>query len=103
MPHRLSKSKYVAGEQRHKLLWWKVHEPFALERQPDKVLEDRLHQGRQVGPIARHRVPDGVLIELPHHAVDERVKLTGKLIDDGAPAILGSQLPRRQHIRRWTS
>src|SRR5258706_1819834 len=87
MSHRLSKSRYTAGTQCHKLLWWKVHEPNAVELQPDKVLEDRFDQGRQVGALARDRFPGGVLIDLPHQAVDERVRLTRKLIDDGAPAI----------------
>src|SRR6266550_3602551 len=87
MPHRLSKSRYTAGVQCHKLLWWKVHEPNALELQPDKVLKDRFDQGKQVGEIARGRFPGGVLIDLPHTAVDERVKRTRRLIDDGAPAI----------------
>src|SRR5947208_84296 len=85
MPYRLSKSKYTAGVQCHKLLWWKVHEPEAIELQPDKVLQDRFDQGAQVGALARDRFPGGVLIDLPH-AVDQRVKLTRKLIDDGAPA-----------------
>jgi uncharacterized protein DUF2779 len=87
MPHRLSKSRYTAGTQCHKLLWWKVHEPLAVELQPDKVLEDRFDQGRQVGTLARDRFPGGVLIDLPHNAYAERVALTRKLIDDGAPAI----------------
>ena len=87
MPHRLSKSRYTAGAQCHKLLWWKVHEPNALELQPDKVLQDRFDQGAQVGALARGRFPGGVLIDLPHRAVTERVALTRELIDDGAPAI----------------
>src|SRR5258707_8634853 len=87
MSHRLSKSRYTAGTQCHKLLWWKVHEPNAVELQPDKVLQDRFDQGRQVGALARDRFPGGVLIDLPHTAVADRVKLTRKLIDDGAPAI----------------
>src|SRR6266487_3071301 len=87
MPHRLSKSRYTAGVQCHKLLWWKVHEPLAVELQPDKVLQDRFDQGKQVGEIARGRFPGGVLIDLPHTAVDERVRRTRQLIDDGAPAI----------------
>src|SRR5438067_2017513 len=87
MPHRLSKSRYTAGVQCHKLLWWKVHDPYAIELQPGKVLQDRFNQGTQVGAIARTRFPGGVLIDLPHHAADERVHLTRKLIDDGAPAI----------------
>ena len=87
MSHRLSKSRYTAGVQCHKLLWWKVHEPNAVELQPDKVLQDRFDQGAQVGALARDRFPGGVLIDLPHHAVEQRVKLTRKLIDEGAPAI----------------
>src|SRR3977135_1796582 len=87
MPHRLSKSRYTAGAQCNKLLWWKVHEPLAIELQPDKVLKDRFDQGTQVGTLARDRFPGGVLIDLPHHAVNERVALTHKRIDDGSPAI----------------
>src|SRR5947199_9958174 len=87
MTFHLSKSRYTAGVQCHKLLWWKVHEPNAVELQPDKVLEDRFDQGRQVGALARDRFPDGALVDLPHNAYDERVALTRKLIDAGAPAI----------------
>ncbi len=29
-PHRLSKSRFVAGCQCHKLLWWRVHEPNSV-------------------------------------------------------------------------
>jgi len=84
---RISKSRYTAGIQCHKLLWWKVHEPLAVELQPDKVLQDRFDQGAHVGTLARDRFPGGVLVDLPHKAVAERVKRTRKLIDDGAPAI----------------
>ena len=87
MPHRLSKSRYTAGVQCHKLLWWKVHEPLAVELQPGKVLQDRFDQGKQLGELARGHFPGGVLIDLPHTAVDERVRRTRQLIDDGAPAI----------------
>lgn len=87
MPHRLSKSRYTAGVQCHKYLWWKVHEPLAVELQPNKVLEDRFDQGRHVGVLARDRFPGGVLVDLPYQAANERVAVTRKLIDDGAPAI----------------
>jgi predicted RecB family nuclease len=87
MPHRLSKSRYTAGVQCHKLLWWKVHEPLAVELQPDKVLQDRFDQGAHVGTLARRTFPGGVLVDLPYQAVSERVALTQKLIADGAPAI----------------
>jgi hypothetical protein len=87
MSHRLSKSRYTAGAQCHKLLWWKVHEPNAVELQPDKVLKDRFDQGTQVGVLARDHFPGGVLVDLPYYATEERVQLTQKLIGEGAPAI----------------
>jgi uncharacterized protein DUF2779 len=85
--HRLSKSRYTAGVQCHKLLWWKVHEPDAVELQPGRVLQDRFDQGAQVGAIARTRFPGGVLVADPHKDIANSVTLTRKLIDDGAPAI----------------
>lgn len=87
MPHRLSKSRFTAGTQCHRLLWWKVHEPGAVELQPDKVLQDRFDQGSQVTELARTRFFGGVLIALPHNAYDDRVKLTQKVLDDGVPFI----------------
>src|SRR5213595_3395868 len=87
MSHRLSKSRYTAGVQCHKLLWWKVHEPLAVELQPDKVLQDRFDQGAHVGTLARLTFPGGKLVDLPHTAYAERIALTRKLIDAGAAAI----------------
>jgi len=86
-PLGLSKSRFAAGVQCHKLLWWKVHEPGAVELQPDKVLQDRFDQGKQVGELARGRFPGGVLIDLPHHDVAERIRLTQEAIDANAPVI----------------
>src|SRR6266550_3228855 len=71
--HRLSKSRFTSGLQCHKKLWWEVHEPDALELQPDKVLQDLFDQGRQVGELARTRYPGGVLIDLPDDAIQARV------------------------------
>src|SRR5213595_1851293 len=84
---RLSKSRFTSGLQCHKKLWWEVHEPDALELQPDKVLQDLFDQGRQVGAVARARYPGGVLIDLPHHAGAARVAATEQALDAGAPAI----------------
>src|SRR2546423_13904267 len=84
---RLSKSRFTSGLQCHKKLWWEVHEPDAVELQPDKVLQDLFDQGRQVGEAARARYPGGVLIDLPHHAGAARVAATEQALDAGAPAI----------------
>jgi len=83
----LSKSRFVAGWQCPKLLWWKVHEAGAEELQPDRVLQDLFDQGQQVGELARQQFPGGVLIDLPHTAVEERLAATQAAIDAGAPAI----------------
>ncbi len=86
-PLGLSKSRFAAGVQCHKLLWWKVHEPDAVELQPDKVLQDRFDQGKQVGELARGGFPGGVLIDLPYYAVAERIRLTQAALDTKVPAI----------------
>ncbi len=83
----LSKSRFVAGWQCHKLLWWKVHEPDAAELQPGKVLQDLFDQGRHVGEVARGRFPGGVLVDLPHYQREERVAQTKEALEAGAPAI----------------
>ncbi|HEV8364161.1 MAG TPA: DUF2779 domain-containing protein, partial [Gemmatimonadaceae bacterium] len=59
MAPALTKSLFVSGHQCLKQLWWKVHEPDAVELQPDKVLQDLFDQGHQVGEIARTRFPNG--------------------------------------------
>ena len=84
---RLSKSRFVAGVQCHKLLWWKVHEPDAVELQPDRVLQDRFDQGQQVGKLAWTLFPGGLLIDLPHTAVEERLEMTREALTSDAPAI----------------
>ncbi len=85
--HRLSKSRFVAGWQCHKLLWWKVHERDAPELQPNEVLQDRFDQGAQVGEVARTRFPGGVLIDLPYYEVEARLVATTAALDDAASAI----------------
>jgi len=83
----ISKSRFVAGVQCLKLLWWKVHEPAAPELQPDRVLQDRFDQGTLVGEMAREQFPGGVLIDFPHTAWAERIEATQAAIESGAPAI----------------
>src|SRR5207249_1104682 len=84
---RLSKSRFTSGLQCHKKLWWEVHEPDAVELQPDKVLLDLWDQGREVGKAARARYPGGILIELPHNAYAERIAATQAALASGAPAV----------------
>ena len=47
-----------------------------MELQPDKVLQDRFDQGQAVGELATTLFRGGVLIDLPHDAVEERLDQT---------------------------
>jgi len=84
---RLSKSRYTAGVQCHKLLWWRVHEPDAPELKPDRELQARFDQGSRVGVAARAYVPGGVLIDLPYDQMKEKVEATRQALEDGARVI----------------
>jgi hypothetical protein len=83
---RLSKSRFVAGWQCPKLLWWRVREPDATELQPNAVLDDLFDQGNLVGQRAREEWPQGVLIDGDHHDA-ERVPRTIAAIDAGATVL----------------
>ena len=84
---RLSKSRYTAGLQCHKLLWWRVHEPAAPELKPDRVLQARFDEGTRVGEAARTHVPGGVLIDLPYDQMKEKVVATRAALGAGARVI----------------
>jgi hypothetical protein len=88
-PHqlRLSKSRFVAGSQCHKLLWLKVYEPGAVELQPDKVLQDRFDQGALVAALARDRFTGGIAIKLPPDTIEEKLAATRAALDSDPPAI----------------
>ena len=84
---RLSKSRFLTGVRCDKLLWWAVREPDAVELQPDKVLRDLFDQGHAVGELATTLFPGGVLIDLPHDAVEQRIEETREAIAGQAPAV----------------
>jgi predicted RecB family nuclease len=83
----LSKSRVMAGLQCHKLLWWMVHEAEAPELALDDQTQAVMDRGSRVGELARSYVPGGVAVGLPYNAYDERIALTRRLLDAGAPAV----------------
>lgn len=85
--YRLSKSRFTAGLQCHKLLWWRVHEPDAPELVPDAAQQAIFDQGTRVGEVARTYVPAGELVDLPHDAFAERISMTRDLLARGPRAI----------------
>lgn len=84
---RLSKSKFMSGLQCPKMLWWKVHDAQAPELATDTAGQAIFDRGHRVGELARTHVPGGVLIDLPYHALEERVAATREALAAGAPAI----------------
>ncbi len=83
----LSKSRFVAGVQCHKQLWWRVHEPDAPELVPEPALRNRFDQGAEVGRVARGYVPGGELIDLPFHQYDNKVAATRDALRRDPPAV----------------
>src|SRR6266496_2478989 len=86
-PPRLSKSRYLAGLQCHKQLWWRVHDPEAPELSPTPGRQNLFAQGREVGERARGQVPGGELIDRPLHQYDTRVAATSEVLRRDPPAI----------------
>jgi hypothetical protein len=62
MQTKLSKSKFMAGVQCLKRLYLLVHEP-KLAGQPDDAGEAIMHQGQQVGLLARQLFPGGIEVD----------------------------------------
>jgi hypothetical protein len=83
----LSKSRFTAGLQCHKLLWWQVHEPDAPELAADAAGQALLDQGTRVGELARCYVPGGRLVDLPYDAFEARIAATHRLLAERVPAI----------------
>src|SRR4051794_23141038 len=84
---RLSKSRFMTGRQCHRQLWWTVHEPDAPELKSDPGQAVVFDRGSHVGEVARTYIPDGVLIDLPHYEVEQRIAATQKAIEGGAKVI----------------
>ncbi|MFI5207226.1 MAG: DUF2779 domain-containing protein [Gemmatimonadales bacterium] len=55
----LTKSRFMAGWQCHKLLWWTAHEPEAEELIPDIGTQDLFDQSREVEREAHKLFPGG--------------------------------------------
>jgi hypothetical protein len=89
---RLSKSRFVAGLQCHKLLWWKVHEPAARELVASPDLQARFEAGKRVGEAARAYVPGGALIGFRYDEVDRKIAATQAALRGAAPAIYEAAL-----------
>ncbi len=85
--YRLSKSRYTAGLQCHRQLWWRVHEPDAPELVPDPGTQAIFDRGTRIGALARTYVPGGTLIDLPYDQFRGKVEATAAALAAKAPVI----------------
>src|SRR5437763_7579268 len=74
---RISKSKFVAGVQCIKRLYWQVHEP-ELAAEQNAAAEAIIEQGRAVGMLARRLFPGGV--EVCERSLDQAIRTTRELV-----------------------
>ena len=79
---RLSKSRFMAGVQCLKRLYFQVHHP-ELAAQPDESTLATLRQGQEVGELAREAFPGGVLVDADRLNLPEAVERTSQLVADG--------------------
>ena len=83
---RISKSKFVAGVQCLKRLYWQVHEP-ELAAEPEAATEAIVEQGRGVGLLARQLFPGGVEVH-GSAGLEQAIRTTKELIaNPEVPAI----------------
>jgi len=83
---RISKSKFVAGCQCVKRLYWQVHEP-ELGAEPDAADQAIMQQGHEVGILARQLFPGGIEVR-SDRGLDAAIRATRELFANPAvPAI----------------
>jgi len=83
---RISKSKFVAGVQCLKRLYFQVHDP-ELAAEPNAASEAIFEQGREVGLLARQMFPGGVEVS-GSGGLDGAIRATRELIaNPEVPAI----------------
>jgi uncharacterized protein DUF2779 len=83
---KISKSRFMAGVQCLKRLYWQVHQP-ELAGTPDTAAVAIMEQGREVGLLARQMFPGGVEVD-GSAGLDEAIRITRELVADReVPAI----------------
>ncbi len=83
MSFYLSKSKYCSAVQCPKMLWLKKHKPEEFDA--SVMQESVLETGNQVGDLAMGLFGD--FTEVPFGDLGEMLRITGELMEQGAPII----------------
>jgi hypothetical protein len=75
---KISKSKFIAGVQCLKRMYWQVHQP-ELAAEPDAAALAIIEQGREVGLLARQLFPGGVEVR-SEGGLDQAIRATRELV-----------------------
>ena len=75
---KISKSKFIAGCQCPKRLYWQVREP-ELAAEPGAASAAVMEQGREVGLLARQLFPGGVEVS-SEGGLDQAIRMTRELV-----------------------
>lgn len=87
-PMKISKSKFMAGVQCLKRLYWQVDQPDDWETYPDAGQQAVIKQGKEVGRLAHQLFPGGVEVEASRKNLGDAVRITKELIANrSVPAI----------------
>jgi predicted RecB family nuclease len=88
----LSKSKFVAGVQCLKRLYWLVYQPD-LAAEADEQTQSVMDQGKAVGLEAQKAFPGGVLVEADHQHTQVALQETARLMaNPQVPAVYEAAL-----------
>ena len=85
--HRLSKSRFMAGQQCHLRLWYDIHERHLMP--PISEAQQAIFDtGHEVGDLARERYPSGHLVAHDYRNIPAALAETRHLVESGsAPAL----------------
>ena len=108
---KISKSKFVAGVQCLKRLYWEVHEP-ELASEPDASGQAIMEQGQEVGRLAHQLFPGGVKVD-GSGGLSDAISITKELVaNPEVPAVFEGtfsaddvlvrvDILKRQRDKRW--
>ena len=100
MPHRLSKSRFISGDQCHLRLWYDTYQP-ELAEPPDLVLQAAFDAAHEVSLLARDRYPKAYTIPHDHQHVPEALQATQQLVESGSSTVLFNAAFEHDGVLVW--
>ncbi len=96
-PHRLSKSRYMAGHQCHLRLWYDIHERHIMPP-VSQAQQAIFNTGHQVGDLARECYPGGHFVAHDYRNIPAALAETQRLIEEGTALALFEPAFRHNNV-----